>query len=182
MLRLRRLTALVATLMVGIAACSGDSPTTPTPALAPATPTPLLGSLPIVGSLLGGYVKCTPLPEAYSATTIGPDGGVLQAGKHTLIVPPGALTQPVLISMRAPSDTINSVVFGPEGLTFQQGHSPALTLDYSNCPNPLLVKKRIVYSSNNLLQILEVLLSLDLQQSSKVSAPIKHFSRYAVHY
>ena len=72
----------------------------------------------------------------------------------------------------------NSVRFSPEGLRFQK---PAvLTMNYQNCALVLLQKK-IVYTDEQ-LKVLEVLRSLDLFRSRTVSAPIDHFSRYAVAY
>jgi hypothetical protein len=200
MLRLSRFTALVVTLVVGAAACSSDIATAPTtapsataqsPELAPSLiGLPLLDDTPLISGVTEtldkllqlGYVRCTPRPEARAKANIGAAGGTIRAGKHTLSIPAGALSRTVTITMVAPSDSIVDVVFGPEGLTFNKGRAPTLTLDYSNCGGSLLnLKKRIVYS-DNLLNILEILSSLDDLGSSKVSAPIKHFSRYAVHY
>jgi hypothetical protein len=71
------------------------------------------------------------------------------------------------------------VRFSPEGLRFEK---PAtLTMTYDNCALVLLQKK-IVYTDEK-LKILEVLkASLDLFKSKSVTAPIDHFSRYAVAY
>ncbi len=72
----------------------------------------------------------------------------------------------------------NSVRFSPEGLQFE---SPAvLTMTYNNCALVLLQKK-IVYTDEK-LKVLEVLRSLDLFRSKTVTAPVDHFSRYAVAY
>ena len=68
--------------------------------------------------------------------------------------------------------------FSPEGLRFQK--PAALTMSYENCLLVLL-PKQIVYTTEK-LKILEVLRSLDLFQKRTVSAPIDHFSRYAVAY
>jgi hypothetical protein len=196
MLRLSRFTALAVALVVGAAACSSDiatAPTAPPPATvqSPEVSPSLIGG--VTGTLGGvtgtltdllrlGYVQCTPQPEARAQALIGVGGGTIRAGKHTLTIPAGALSQTVTITMVAPSDSTVDVVFEPEGLTFNRSRTPTLTLDYSNCGRSLLnLKKRIVYS-DNLLNILEILSSLDDLGSSKVSAPIKHFSRYAVHY
>lgn len=200
MLRLSRVTALALALVVGATACTSDIATAPTaaPSAAAQSPEiapsllglPLVDDLPVVSGVAGtldkllqlGYVRCTPQPEARAQASIGIAGGTIRAGKHTLTIPAGALSRTVTISMVAPSDSLVDVVFGPEGLTFNQGRAPTLTLDYSNCGGSLLnLQKRIVYS-DNLLNILEILSSLDNLGTSKVSAPIKHFSRYAVHY
>jgi hypothetical protein len=72
----------------------------------------------------------------------------------------------------------NSVRFSPEGLNFK---SPAvLTMSYENCSVNLL-RKKIVYTDEK-LSILELLFSLDYPKYDYVSAPINHFSRYAVAY
>jgi hypothetical protein len=72
----------------------------------------------------------------------------------------------------------NSLRFSPEGLRFQK--PAALTMSYQNCL-VVLIPKRIVYTDEN-LKILEVLKSLDLFNKRTVTAPIDHFSRYAVAY
>jgi hypothetical protein len=71
----------------------------------------------------------------------------------------------------------NSVRFSPE-LEFAK--SAKLTMSYKNCLIVLLPKK-IVYTDEN-LNILDVLRSLDLFNKRTVSAPIDHFSRYALAY
>ena len=76
------------------------------------------------------------------------------------------------------SGSTNSVRFSPEGLRFNR---PAqLTLNYGNC-GLVLLQKKIVFTSEK-LKVLEVLRSLDLFRSKAVTAPIDHFSRYAVAY
>jgi hypothetical protein len=70
----------------------------------------------------------------------------------------------------------NSVRFSPEGLQFQK---PAtLLLNYQNCEN-VETPKAVVYTTEE-FKILEVLRSLDLLNKQTVTAPIDHFSRYAV--
>ena len=83
----------------------------------------------------------------------------------------------VITAEQVPGST-NSVRFSPEGLRFEQ--PAALTMSYENCALVLLQKK-IVFTTEK-LKILEVLTSLDLFKSKTVTAPIDHFSRYAVAY
>ncbi|HEY0491876.1 MAG TPA: hypothetical protein VGD57_00220, partial [Candidatus Dormibacteraeota bacterium] len=64
----------------------------------------------------------------------------------------------------------------PEGLHFEK--PAALTIDYRNCDHRD-VQKSIVYTSEG-LEILQVMPSLDLLKKKAISAPIDHFSRYAV--
>ena len=129
-------------------------------------------------SLPVGLLTCTPLPYDSVTQTIGPDGGTLAVGAHTLTVPPGALDSAVSITAVAPSDTVNHVRFQPEGLTFQQPAS--LTLSYANCNLwGSLAPKRIAYTTDALL-ILEYLPSLDDLLAQTVTGRLEHFSEYAV--
>jgi hypothetical protein len=134
----------------------------------------------LVGSALAptGLMRCTPLAADSVTQTIGPAGGTLTVGAHQLSVPAGALLEPTTITAVAPSDTVNTVRFQPEGLVFQQ--SPTLTMSYANCDGlGALVPKQIVYTTDA-LNIIESLLSTDDQLSQQVTAQLQHFSTYAV--
>jgi hypothetical protein len=135
----------------------------------------------LIGSLLGptGLLKCSALPYAESSATIGPLGGTISAGPHKLVIPPGALLTPTTITMSAPSGLgVNAVKFQPEGLRFL---SPAvLTMSYSNCSLlGNLLPKRIAYTDDN-LNILSYLLSLDNLLSNRVIGKVNHFSDYVI--
>lgn len=132
----------------------------------------------VVGGLLEvtGLLKCSEQPYDVSYETIGPKGGEIKVGKHVLDIPRGALTKNVRIKAEQLRGSTNSVRFSPEGLKFEK---PAeLTLEYKNCENAD-APKAIVYTSEK-LEILEVLRSLDLLKKRVITAPIDHFSRYAV--
>jgi hypothetical protein len=134
----------------------------------------LVGTLGSVTDLL----TCSPQPYAVSTETIGPNGGVISVGRHWLVIPQNALSESVTITAEQVPGKTNSVRFSPEGLRFQK--RAALTLNYENCA-VVLLQKKIVFTTEK-LEILEVLRSLDLFRSKTVSAPIDHFSRYAVAY
>ncbi len=142
------------------------------PSQAPATPpSPSLLSLQDLHLL-----TCSAQPYASTTQTVGSAGGTIAVGKHRLTIPAGALASPVRITGEQVTGRVNSVRFKPEGLKFAK---PAtLTLSYANCSS-LLLLKRVVYT-NELLGIVELLPSLDDLRTRKVSAPIRHFSRYAV--
>ena len=172
MKRMRRLTAVLLVSLAAVLSCLPDrSPT------APAVPPP---DASLLGGLLQatGLLQCTPLPYASTTQVVGPTGGTIQVGPHTLVIPPGALVQNVTITAVAPSATVNSVRFSPQGLHFLA--PAALTMSYSNC-NLLgkLLPKRIAYTDDN-LNILSYLISLDNLLSKKVTGKLDHFSRYAV--
>lgn len=124
-------------------------------------------------------LRCDPLPAASTTRWIGPRGGTLYVGPHTLRIPEHALSHWVRITATAPSDSVNHVHFEPEGLQFNKNAS--LTMSYANC-NGLgsLLPKRVVYTSDDLLSILDVLLSLDSPFTRTVTGRVNHFSQYAV--
>lgn len=127
---------------------------------------------------LGSLLACNPMPAASTTQVIGPEGGTLFVGPHKLWVPEGALAAPVAITAVAPSDNVNRVVFQPEGLTFER--SAWLTMSYANCgPVRWLLPKRIAYT-NDLLQIIELLFSIDNPLARRVSGAVEHFSTYAI--
>ena len=175
--------ALAFALAAGLSCTTSDS----TAPLAPTTEqeTPSFG---LIGDLTGAVVgtldsvtdvlTCSPQQYDITTQTIGPTGGVISVGRHSLVIPRDALTKKVTITAEQIRGSTNSVRFRPEGLHFER--PAALTMNYENCALVLLQKK-IVFTSEK-LKVLEVLRSLDLFRSKSVTAPIDHFSRYAVAY
>jgi hypothetical protein len=171
------LSALLIGASAALMSCGDPAPVGPrTTSVAPQAD--LLGT---VSSTLKntGLLSCSPLPWAWAAKTIGPAGGVINVGVHTLTIPAGALSEPVTITAVAPSGTVNHVEFWPEGLQFQK--SASLTMSYANC-NLLgsLAPKRIAYTSTDLSKIFYYLLSIDDLLGKKVTGKVDHFSDYAV--
>ena len=169
---MKALRYLAIVLLLVIAPSCGEAPTAPARA-APAAS--------LIGDLLRptGLLQCSDLPYASDTETIGPAGGRLTAGPHTLSIPAGALREPTAITMTAPTGRgVNIVHFEPEGLEFERGAS--LTMSYANC-NLLgrLLPKRIAYTTPN-LNILYYLLSLDNIFAKRVTGRVDHFSDYVV--
>src|SRR6266576_5687908 len=135
----------------------------------------------LIGSLLGatGLLKCSDLPFAQATATIGPAGGSISAGPHTLTIPAGALKEPTTITMTVPTGRgVNAVEFAPEGLQFARPAS--LTMSYSNCSLlGKLLPKRIAYTTSS-LSVLYYILSLDNIFSKRVTGQVNHFSNYAI--
>jgi hypothetical protein len=183
-------------LSVGVGCTSSD---TTGEALGPSTEQQQSPSFGLIGDLTGGLtdltndltgtlvgtlgsvtdlLTCSSQPYASTTMTVGPSGGFIAVGRHSLAIPQGALSEPVTITAEQVPGSTNSVRFKPEGLRFQK--RAVLTLNYENC-GLVLLQKKIVFTSEK-LEVLEVLRSLDLFRSKNVSAPIDHFSRYAVAY
>jgi len=122
---------------------------------------------------------CSPLPYDSVTATIGPAGGVLAVGPHTVVFLPNSLDSAVSITAVAPSDTVSRVRLQPSGLTF---HQPVLlVLSYATCnllgsTQPM----RVAYTTPDLLQVLDYLPSMADADSKTVTGHLKHFSDYAV--
>src|SRR6266540_7477778 len=91
-------------------------------------------------------VACRPLPYDSVTQTIGPQGGEVEVGRNWLIVPRGALREPVSITAVAPSDTVALIRFQPEGLRFEA--TALLVATYDNCRVPKSVTPRIALVTN----------------------------------
>lgn len=131
-----------------------------------------------------GLLKCPQRPYASAQALIGPLGGEIKIGKNKFKAPKGSLLLPTLITMELPSDTVMSVRFLPEGLTFNASARPTLTLDYKSCG----VKRppAIAYTTES-LKVLQVLPSWQGDQdgdfqNDDVNSNLNHFSRYAITY
>ena len=125
-----------------------------------------------------GLLTCTPLPADSVTQVIGPDGGTINIGPHTFVVPAGALDSAVAITAVAPSGVANRVVFQPTGLRFHRG--ARLTMSYANCGLVSnLVPPQIAYV-DDLLNILYFIPSLEHPQAQTVTGWVRHFSDYAV--
>ena len=96
------------------------------------------------GGSWASHITYAPLP--CSGTTIGPAGGVLEVPGLTLLVPPGALSEDVLITARpiAPPDPSETGAFfvldgtsfdlDPDGLAFALPFEIAIAYDPANLP------------------------------------------------
>ena len=172
--------ALSLGLLFVVLSCTAERPS-PMGVATPAPNADLIGDLLSAPTTLlsaTGLLKCSPMPTYTATKTIGTGGGTILIGPHTLTIPAGALRQATTITVVAPSDKVNRVVFSPEGLEFNK--SAMLTMSYANC-NLLgkLLPKRIAYVDDD-LNILYYLLSLDLLQLRRVQGKVDHFSSYAV--
>jgi hypothetical protein len=128
-------------------------------------------------------LRCEPLEFAADAEVMGPQGGQLKIGPHTLVVPKGALDREQLIAGEAPTSALVEVHLDPHGLQFAK--SAQLTLSYDHCMRPDKYTYRIVYAEDDDglgTKILEFPPSEDDKTLKKVEADIDHFSRYMIAY
>ena len=158
----------------------GEPPSSPVAPAAPPAAMPAPDAS-LIGDLLRptGLLQCSALPYDAETRTIGSAGGTISAGPHILVIPPGALEASTQITMTASTNRgVNEVHFEPDGLTFER--SAALTMSYANCSLlGKLLPKRIAYTDER-LNILYYLLSLDNIFSKRVTGKLDHFSDYVV--
>src|SRR3989454_4734199 len=125
-----------------------------------------------------GLLTCQPLPYDSATQTIGPEGGTIQIGAYSLVIPAGALAAPTMITAVVVSGPVNAVRFQPEGLQFEQ--TAYLTMSYANCDLlGSIAPKQIAYTTDA-LGILEYLLSADDLLAQRVTGELHHFSEYAI--
>jgi hypothetical protein len=175
-------------LVLTVASCSDDAPTAPT-AVAPVSgdsanllgliPIPILDPIldPVLNPLVDGLLACPVYSTSSASRTIGPDGGVLTVGRHSLVVPRGALSSSVRITATVPAGKHTMIHFEPEGLQFAK--PTALTMSYSHCGLLGWLTPAIVYVDDD-RNILEILPSLGNIFTRTVSSPLDHFSNYAL--
>ena len=123
--------------------------------------------------------KCSVIGYAYAGRWIGPSGGTITAGKHSLVIPAGALSSSRFISIEMNADTLSTVKLRPEGLVFAAGRPARLTLDYKHCVAPAGILAQVAYTTNQ-MHIIRLLPSADNKSKKQVTTSLQHFSRYAV--
>jgi hypothetical protein len=194
------LTALVGTVVFLASGCTVDAPSAPTPPRTISAEQPSSSLLGIDGELSGvldlsdttsqpgellsgtlsgvglGLYRCETPAFGSVSQVVGPEGGVIKIGPHSLHIPENSLKTSVLITASAPAGQHVKVDFQPEGLKF--GKRAVLRLSYAHCPSrPLRPKLAYV---NDLLSILELLPSADDLANEQVTGRLKHFSGYAI--
>jgi hypothetical protein len=120
-------------------------------------------------------VLCRPLPYDAQVKVVGPEGGQLQVGPHTVRIPRGALTQHYVITAELPVSEAVSVRLSPHGLRFVR--MPVLTLSYAHC-NPSPDTDWRIASTDEFLRVTEYPRSVDKKRSA--SAWLESTARYAV--
>jgi hypothetical protein len=123
--------------------------------------------------------KCQPLKAEAVNRKIGPAGGSLVIGPHTLTVPAGALSSEVMIHARiVGGKSVNVVEFKPDGLVFQ---IPAvLTMSYVNCDRRGQTSAVTIAVVNETLGIVDYVSSSDDPANGTVTGDVPDLTNYAV--
>lgn len=162
-----------ALLLIGAVACGEHSATTAPSAVT----TPAASLLKLTDAKSAKVATCKPQKEQFKTVTVDSKGGEVKIGENRLVIPTGALSQPTRIDAHMPPTETAQVEFSPEGLQFAV---PAtLTLSYASCATPLL---GVIIAYVRADTVTEVEPSRDQVLVRKVTAPINHFSSYAVAY
>ena len=125
-------------------------------------------------------LRCDPLQFTGSASIIGPNGGDINVGPHTLRVPRGALPWDAVITVEAPTGLEVGIELSPRDVGFAE--KLVLEIDYDHCTvSDTLPPLRGVWVSDS-GAVLEFPPSVDDRQGRRLSVELDHFSKYAVAY
>jgi hypothetical protein len=176
----RRSAALLALVAV-TASCSSDSITGPAPEAQPEAQAGLLdGLIGGIGGTVRGLLTCQVDETRTTTQTIGPAGGTIFVGSHSLTIPYGALTESVTITATAPAGEHVELALAPHGLQFER--NVTLRMSYADCGLVRALLLRIAYVDRESLTILEVLPSFPDLWRQRIIGTTDHFSSYMLAY
>lgn len=134
----------------------------------------------LLSNTLSLVQRVAPLKSETSVTaTVGAEGGILRGGGVTLSIPPGALSEPVQITMTVPAGNFYEARFAPHGLQFDR---PAvLTFELDLLSTLLDSKLRGAYFEGDLDGEYNTPETFPARLfGSSLAFPIQHFSGYCV--
>lgn len=173
----RRHAALLA-LVAFSASCSPDAATGPAPVQEPAVESPFLGGL--IGGVVDELLACRVDESASTTQVVGPEGGTIVVGRHSLHIPSGALQEQVEITATAPAGDRVELQLLPHGLRFER--RTVLRMSYAECGAVRGLLLRIAYVDDDRRTILEVLPSVVNLLRREVYGTTDHFSSYMLAY
>jgi hypothetical protein len=177
---LRRSAALLALVAV-TASCSSDSITGPAPQTQPEVEAGLLdGLIGGIGGTVNKLLTCQVAESRTTTQTIGPAGGTIFVGRHSLTIPYGALSQDVAITATAPAGDHVELALAPHGLQFER--NVTLRMSYADCGLVRALLLRIAYVDRESLRILDVLPSFPDLWRQRIIGSTDHFSSYMLAY
>jgi hypothetical protein len=118
-------------------------------------------------------------PQLWAGTTaiVGPEGGTLNAGPHSLRIPRGALSQYTVVTLEAPASNYLEVRLSPHGLQFLE--PPTLVLSYAHCAFAPMAPYRLAFVDGS-GDVLELPGSHDDSRNAALLGWIRRISRHAV--
>lgn len=125
------------------------------------------------------FLMCGPLEYEANVRIVGPQGADMSIGPHELHIPPGALSESVVITGEMPVSLLVSVELSPHGLQFAPGVT--LVLSYKHCEQLESYEYLVAYLDAN-RNVLEWPTSRNYSEYEEITADIDHFSKYAVAY
>ncbi len=197
---LRLLKALSVAVMLAVPmGCASDAPTGPSAGQVVEPPNASLigdllgiieGTTEEVGTVVGGVTQVVggvvnalldpllcPTDASYTASKrIGPWGGTLRVGPHTLTVPAGALSADTWITATAPKGSYAEVQFQPHGLRFKR--DVTLTISYAQCGLLNFRNPPVIVYADDKRTILEILESTLNRRNETITGKTDHFSSY----
>lgn len=165
-----------ASILVALASCA--EPTALVPGASPAGParSSSEGNPP---SLL----VCPANTSVSADATIGPLGGLVEAGGTTLVVPPGAVLMEHRFTVTVPASRLMEVQIRAEGYEHFEFLLPVqVTIDYSRCRgNPAVLAALSAYHIDEQTKwLLQLMPGEDDKSSSRYTFVTDHLSGYAI--
>lgn len=122
-------------------------------------------------------LRCEPTAGISKTKRIGPNGGRIDVGSHSIEIPAGALDAEVEITASVEPGPRTELEFAPHGLQFAK--PVELSFDYSKCLVPESQALDIVYVGPG-WRLLETMPSSDARGEQRIRALTDHFSGYMV--
>lgn len=129
------------------------------------------------GDAMAVGLRCEPSKGEYGVKRIGPKGGTLDVGLHTIEIPAGALAQEMDIGASVKPGASVELEFAPHGLQFRK--PVEITFDYGKCVVADGDALDVVYVGTG-WRILETMPSTDKRGAHRITALTDHFSGYMV--
>lgn len=170
--------AVLAVSLVTLLSCSETTAVDSGSAPDEASTSSLFGSAPKL-------VEC-PTSETQSTTAqIGVDGGLLQLGGTSVMIPIGALLGDTEFTLTVPASRYVEVQIeaqGHEGQRFDFELPVVVSVDYSRCSRSNILRAPLAawYIDDDTKQLLEEMVSIDDKLLQRVTFTTGHLSTYAI--
>jgi hypothetical protein len=125
-------------------------------------------------------LECSPVNGASASAAIGPEGGTVTVGGHSLTLPANAVSSRVTFRMVERQDKYVGVEVEPHGTQFNR--DATLTLGYGRCGNPNGSRNfQILEVRSGTTQVLRALpVTVDSAKRTVSTTRLNHLSGYLV--